>query len=309
LPYLKSIPLFNSIAEYNFRINIPEPRYEDFDIRDFKENMKSVHLKMNPFRISFFQIALLESGGGTVSSEGKPYELSDYTLFFNLPGQIIHWEVPQDWKGYYLCANESFYSVRLDGYQRLFDLPFFKTRTSAIQLQKTEASAILHVMQKANAEYTNIDSYNQIMIKSYLATILALSIRFFGRYQEEYQQGQENRSLGERFKETVHRYLNDMVLNIRQEPLSVARSADRLFVTPKHLSTVVKKELGITPTEYINSRLIAEAQKLLLSTEMQIKEISYLLGFQDNSYFNRVFRKELGLSPKEFKARNINKAK
>ena len=77
------IPLFRSIEEYNFKVNISSPRYVNFDIRDFEDNMKKVKLKMYPFRIPFFQIALLESGRGIVSSEGKNYDLYNCTLFFS----------------------------------------------------------------------------------------------------------------------------------------------------------------------------------------------------------------------------------
>ena len=141
-----SIPLFAHIEEYNSQIGITPPRYPDFDIRDFAENMKSVRLKMPPFRIPFFQFALLESGGGTVNSDGQAYKLSQFTLFFNLPGQIIYWDVPQDWKGYYISLNESFYTVQLDEFKRLYDFPFFKNFSPGIQLQAEEAALILELI-------------------------------------------------------------------------------------------------------------------------------------------------------------------
>jgi AraC family transcriptional regulator, transcriptional activator of pobA len=52
-------------------------------------------------------------------------------------------------------------------------------------------------------------------------------------------------------------------------------------------------------------RLMQEARILLISTEMSISEISYKLNYDDNSYFNKVFKKETGLTPKRF--RDIHK--
>ena len=61
---VSSIPRFQSIEEYNFKINISTPRYADFDIRSFEDNMKTVRLKMPPFRVPCFQLAILKSGSG-----------------------------------------------------------------------------------------------------------------------------------------------------------------------------------------------------------------------------------------------------
>jgi YesN/AraC family two-component response regulator len=52
-------------------------------------------------------------------------------------------------------------------------------------------------------------------------------------------------------------------------------------------------------------RLMQEARKLLLSTDLSVSEISYKLNYDDNSYFNKVFKKETGLTPKRF--RDIHK--
>ena len=127
---------------------------------------------MSPFRIPFFQMALLESGGGTVNSGGKDYDLGNFTLFFNLPGQVIYWDVPQNWKGFYVCLEESFYSMQVDGFRKLYDFPFFKNYTPAIKLKSEEAGMILDIMSKMDHEYTHPTPYNKAIIKSYLSSIL-----------------------------------------------------------------------------------------------------------------------------------------
>ena len=291
------IPIFKSIEEYNFRINISPPRYTDFDVRDFEKNMKTVRLKMYPFRIPFFQIALLESGGGTVSSEGKNYDLDHCTLFFNLPGQVIYWDVPQNWRGYYLCLDESFYTVQVEGYRRLFDLPYFKTYTPAIKLKSEEAKMILDIMGRMENEYTHPTPYNKPIIKSFLNNILTFCVQFYDRQATDDLEKSRHSSLSERFRELVHHQVAALSMNVSQESFSVGGLAERLFVTPKHLSETIKKDMGVTPTDYINSQLIKESQKLLHSTDLQIKEIAYQLGFSDASYFNRLFKKITEVSP------------
>ncbi len=298
---LPSIPLFSSIDEYNLKIGITAPRYQDFDIRDFEDNMKTVRLKMPPFRIPFFQVALVESGSGEVVADGNKYNLDRFTLFFNQPSQILYWNVSNDWKGFYLNIDESFYTVRLDGYTRLHDFPFFKKYRSGIHLQREEAEMMLEMMSKINDEYTNPTPYNLPIIKSLLSTVFSYCIRFYDRaYQDEVSKG-NSESIGEKFKNVVNNHLNELVLNLATESKSVSSFSDELAITTSHLSETIKKELGQTPTDYINAQIVKEAQKLLRSTDLQIKEIAYLLKFKDTSYFGRMFRKVSGLTPAQYR--------
>lgn len=296
-----SIPLFSSIEEYNRKIEIPVPRYPHFDLRDFEDNMKTVKLKMSPFRIPFFQVALLESGGGEVKSDGEAYDLDQFSLFFNLPGQIIYWDVPQDWRGFYCCLEEAFYTVPVEGFPTLYDLPFFKSRTPAIQLQKEEASLVLDLFRRMHQEYSQPSPYNQAIIKSYVSAVLTYCVRFYDRQVRDQQEHDRTASIGERFKKQVHQSIAALVSDLNQEAPSISDYAAALFITPKHLSETVKKELGVTPTAYVNHHLMQEAQKLLRSTDLQIKEIAFQLGFQDVSYFNRLFKKLTERTPAQYR--------
>ena len=133
---LSKIPHYPSILSYNQAINIPLPRFDDFDVRDFSENMKTVRLEMPAFRHNFYQVALLESGGGTVSNAGQVFDLDQFSLFFIQPGQIIQWQVPKNWQGYYVSVAESFYTQSLDQFQQLADFPFFQRFTPSFDLTR-----------------------------------------------------------------------------------------------------------------------------------------------------------------------------
>ena len=255
--------MYSSIDEYNFKIGISPPRYKDFDIRDFEDNMKTVRLNMPPFRIPFFQVALVESGSGEVVADGNPYELDKFTLFFNQPNQILYWNVSDDWKGYYLNIDESFYTVRIDGYNQLYDLPFFKAYRSGIHLQPEEAEMMLEIMAKINTEYINPTPYNLPIIKSLLSTVFSYSIRFHERAYHDEVSRKNTDSLGERFKHAVHTHLNELVLNLAPEAKPISSYADDLAVTSSHLSETVRKELGQTPTDYINGRIVKRSAKAI----------------------------------------------
>lgn len=86
---------------------------------------------------------------------------------------------------------------------------------------------------------------------------------------------------------------------------SVAFYADRLCITPKYLSMAVKKAVNKTPSETIQGFLIQEAKVLLKNTNMTIKQISNELNFQNPSFFCRYFRKNVKVSPIEYRTKSI----
>ncbi|MBO5103623.1 MAG: helix-turn-helix domain-containing protein [Ruminococcus sp.] len=78
-------------------------------------------------------------------------------------------------------------------------------------------------------------------------------------------------------------------------------AAEYLKISPAYLSRLFRQETGITFSEYVNKMKIEEASSLLLYTEYSDLEISNLLGFSSQSYFIKVFKKQIGLTPKQYK--------
>lgn len=83
--------------------------------------------------------------------------------------------------------------------------------------------------------------------------------------------------------------------------ISISELSGIAGVSKDHLIRLFKKECGMTPVKYINTKKIERAQLLLATEEIAIKEVGYLLGFGDISYFNRIFRRVTGMSPTQFR--------
>jgi AraC-like DNA-binding protein len=82
--------------------------------------------------------------------------------------------------------------------------------------------------------------------------------------------------------------------------------ADLLYITPNHLNALCHDLLGKTAGDLIRERVLLEAKRLLTNADMTVSEIAYDLNFQDNSYFNRFFKKNVGVTPDEFRKAFIN---
>jgi AraC-like DNA-binding protein len=272
-----------------------------FDIRSFKENMKTVPLEMAPFRIGFYQIAFLESGGGTVNSDGSDYELGTSTLFFNLPGQVIRWNVERNWRGYYCCIDESFYTLRPAGYGRLFDYPFFRGFTPGIKLQVGQAQRLQSALSQIDGEYRSAAAYRDRLIKGQVTGLLTLAQRYFEGQVVSRKAHRDYRRLSHRFKVLVHDYLQGTQLGTYGDNITPGGCARALHVSAKYLSETIRRDLGTTPTAYINDCLVEEAKKLLRATDLSVGRIASRLGFGSGAYFSRLFRRLTGRSPSEYR--------
>ncbi len=97
----------------------------------------------------------------------------------------------------------------------------------------------------------------------------------------------------------------DMVEYLRNhfaEQISVTEIARALHVQPPYAAKVFKKITGNTPNRYLIELRITHAQKLLTEyRDMEIKEISSIVGYEDQLYFSRIFKKICGVSPQEYR--------
>src|SRR5690606_40213174 len=76
--------------------------------------------------------------------------------------------------------------------------------------------------------------------------------------------------------------------------------ADLAGVTPNYISVIFKEVVGYTPIQYLHQLRINTAINLLKNTSMTIHEIAEYLGYYDQSYFNRMFKKWMGTNPSHF---------
>ncbi|MFM2266697.1 MAG: hypothetical protein RL757_137, partial [Bacteroidota bacterium] len=86
-----------------------------------------------------------------------------------------------------------------------------------------------------------------------------------------------------------------------KEGLTANDYAQKLFVTQHHLNLISKEITGKTTSELIRARSILEAKRLLTFTDYSVSEIAVELGYFDLSYFAKVFKAEVDMSPKAFR--------
>jgi AraC-like DNA-binding protein len=87
-----------------------------------------------------------------------------------------------------------------------------------------------------------------------------------------------------------------------KRPLDVGYYADQLNTSIRNLNLLCSNLFGKSVSEIIETRKLIEARRLLLNTSLTVSEIGFDLGYNEKSYFTRVFRKKTGLTPTDFRA-------
>ena len=85
------------------------------------------------------------------------------------------------------------------------------------------------------------------------------------------------------------------------EPISLNYVANEVHLNPAYFSTLFKKEIGLSFKEYLNQVRIEESKRLLTNSNFSIIDIAIAVGFEDQSYFSKVFKKYTGMTPKQFR--------
>lgn len=85
------------------------------------------------------------------------------------------------------------------------------------------------------------------------------------------------------------------------QPMTIEMLADKCYLSPSYLSKTFRSQVGMSPRQYLTSKRLEEARKLLCSTQLSIQEISMRAGFGDVNYFIQQFKKNYGKTPKQYK--------
>lgn len=103
------------------------------------------------------------------------------------------------------------------------------------------------------------------------------------------------------YSPTMQRVLNHILQNQTEPTLTLQNTADALSLSKTYLSALFKRETGTTFTTYVNRKRIDQGIFLLNTTDLQIQAIASECGIPDVNYFSKIFQKEKGMSPSEYK--------
>jgi len=160
-----------------------------------------------------------------------------------------------------------------------------------------------------NVEYcsTTLNSLCEIMLSEYqqekinFQTIKHLLCALLSKLEAESKQEYLNRQNSNHSQFTTFNSFLKILESNFMRPAGVEFYADKLNMSSRNLNLISQSVFGKSITEIIETRKLIEARNLLLNSGKSISEIGYELGYNEKSYFTRVFRKKTGVTPSEFR--------
>jgi AraC-like DNA-binding protein len=281
---MKKIPI------RHIKANSREPVLSgNFDIRDIRELMAGNDMVQELHRHDYFYLLALKKGKGHHAIDFTPYPVEDNAIFLMRPGQVHQLTLQTASTGYLLEFMSGFYQPH-DNYSK--QLLQRAAHTNFYQPGVAGSKKIFSILTTIFGEYTGKQEGYQQAIQSNLGLFFIELARLQG--------GRSQTGVSAYTQERLEDFAGLLETHIAQHK-QVSFYADKLNLSPYQLNSITRNTLGKTSSALINEQIILQARRLLLATSGQVKEIAWQLGYEDDSYFIRFFRKHTGYTPDAFR--------
>jgi AraC-like DNA-binding protein len=298
---MNEITRIKTVTEYN-NIMGQETLHPLVSIVDFSKAEPFYYFRM---QLGFYAIFLKDLKCGDMVYGLNTYDYEEGTLIFVAPNQVYGFEDKSEkrrGKGKALLFHPDLIHGTALG-RNIKEYTFFSYEVNeALHLSTRERAIIEDCLEKIGYELEHaIDSHSKTLIVSYIELFLNYSKRFYER--QFITRSNVNKDVLSRFEKV----LNDYFSSDRPSEVglpSVSYCAEKLFLSPNYLGDLLKKETGKSALEHIHLKLIEVAKEKIFDAGKSISEIAYELGFKHPQHFTRMFKKNTGYSPNEYRILN-----
>jgi AraC-like DNA-binding protein len=241
-------------------------------------------------RDDYYMFLLIDNADAFLTIDFEEIRIVGNTVLYVRPDQVHFASRIRQTKGWSLAIDPVLIEK---SYKDIFESQFLTqqavTLNASVSARMSETAHLLHtVMQAEPTAFSN-------------GIILNLANVFIGTITEQYagrkENGQHHKS---RAAHIVHRFKDLLSANFKtiKSPIQYARI---LNYSLSHLNESVKNITGFPVSYWIHQQVVLEAKRLLYYTGMDVKEIAFSLGYEDHTYFSRLFLKVAGVPPGAFR--------
>lgn len=267
---------------------------------DFYANTIPLHLKDNhkhiekPHKHNFFVSMIFTKGSGIHEIDFKKYDVNPGTVFMLAPGQTHSWNLSDDIDGYIFYHSQEFLDLHFVR-DTIREYPVFRSifYPNVVHLAIANDKDIEDIFLKMIKEVSQENwKRNQMLVNLtsqfyiYTNRLLMLEDSF-------------NKILNSQYSNHFLRF-EDLLEEHYKSEKSAAAYAETLNMTQKHLNRICKTMINLTTTDLIINRVLLEAKRMLIYTDKNFNEIALILGYDDYSYFSKIFKRKVGETPKDF---------
>ena len=260
-----------------------------------------------PFTINYgiYALFLKDTLCGDITYGRQPYDYQEGTIVCFAPGQVasIHAQEGTRPTGYGLLFHPDFIRGTQLGHDiRNYSFFSYEAR-EALHLSEEERHTVIDCLHKIDTELRRpADKHSRRLITANIGLLLDYCMRFYER--QFITRSESNKSVLVKFEALLDDYFQSDKPQTDGLP-SVKYFADKVFLSPNYFGDLIKKETGKSAQEYIQTRMIDIAKEMIAGTEKTVSQIAYELGFQYSQHFNRIFKKNTGYTPGEYRKLQI----
>jgi AraC-like DNA-binding protein len=249
-------------------------------------------------RKDYFKISLI-IGKNRVYYADKVVEIEEQALLFANPQIPYNWEQLEEHQtGFFCVFTEAFFHQ----FGNLKEYPVFKPNGNfifAVDKEQTEKIKLIYkqMIEEINSDY----AYKYDVLRNLVFELIHSAMKMQPANLSVNQLSNASSRISSLFLELLERQFP--IENSRQRFTlrSAADFANQLTIHVNHLNRALKETTQKTTSEVIAERLLQEAKILLKHTDWNISEIAYSLGFEEPTHFNNFFKKNIQLTPRQFR--------
>ena len=250
------------------------------------EDALYVYDKINIQRNNHYVFLLFEKGTARLMVDFEKITLAAGTIYYSFPGQIHHRVYDQQVQGWYLAVDTLLVSTEFRNiFEGKLGLQSPLTLNSKLFNQ---CNSILSIINNriGDESYTKFDSQvTTTLLQSFIGIVA-------GGYSQQHTFVQQK----SRPEQITHQFKMMLAENFRSLKTPSAY-AQKLNITENYLNETIKKNTGFPVSYWITNETLMEAKRMLFHATLNVKEIAYALGYDDPTYFSKVFKKYEGISP------------
>jgi AraC-like DNA-binding protein len=295
---------FKKISDLHEALGVKPPEHPLFSVA-YGERDKCTVINKLDFSSAFYIIGFKKLKSGSMVYGKTKYDHDRGSMSFVKPQQKVTFQnMELEEKGFLILFHEDFLAGTAL-YNKVKKYNYFDYEVNeALHLSPGEEEIIWNLYFSLEKEYNNnTDEHSKDIIISHLDTLLKYAQRFYKR--QFINRTQLTGSIVTKFNALLVAQFEDRKTKNTGLP-TVSFMAEELHLSPRYLTDLLKQETGKTALELIHLFLIGEAKNLLTEGEMNVSEISHALGFDNVTYFSRLFKKEVGITPNKFKNHFLN---
>ena len=246
-----------------------------------------------PHKIKKVTQIVITSGQFSCLVDFRMWSLKAPAVALFLPGQVVESiELDEDFAGFGMVMNQEFtdsLNLPVSLQERLFikDTQFYSVSEEVLDALSSVYRQVSSLMNQPD------NPYREEIIRH------LFSAHYYGLgYYMHGLQSQPSTMTSQ--QEKCERFMSLVAENFKTQR-DIAFYADKLCVTSKYLSTMLKQETGMTALDWIEKHVVLYAKSCLSSTSMTIQEISGELDFPSQSVFGKYFKRVEGMSPKAYR--------